>query len=321
MRPDGRELPGELRLGDLEIFFAVRRCGAVTSASRALGVSPSSVSKAIARLEARLHTSLLSRGAQGVTLTDEALSRLPDLERALAHLHRAVRGTTREERTLHFAGPSFLVSLFAPIIARALPEVRLCALELPPAVLRSCATENQFALSLLAGRAGLPSLWHARQVGELRRSLFARPSLANTLAPFPVEPARVQALPFITPVYTLNGQFVHADDGCPLAFTDRQCGHKTQTLGVALDLAMDVDQVVFAPCVAARERVAQGRLVEVPVRGWLVSEPMILACHPERLLAHEFNTVAEALEHSALARDAQDPAPVGAEVETWAVAK
>jgi hypothetical protein len=118
-------------------------------------------------------------------------------------------------------------------------------------------------------------------------------------------------------VYTLNGQFVHADDGCPFSFSDRQSGHKTQTLRVALDLAMEVDQLLFAPVIAARECVDAGRLIEIPVRGWHVAEPMILACHPERILAHQFRAVAEAIERSPLARSAQEAA-MGVEVQACA---
>jgi DNA-binding transcriptional LysR family regulator len=290
---DHSELPPDLRLSDLERLFAIRRHGGVTSAAHALGVSPSQVSKAIARLEEQLHLMLLSRSAQGVTLTDDALRILPDLEQAMTHLGRAFNVKSDTTRVLYFAGPSFLVSLYSPVVARALPHVRLCALELPPSVLRTLAPENQFELSLSAGRACHPDNWHSLAVGEVRRGLFARPQLAAQLEPFPVEAERIAEVPFITPVYTLNGQFVNADDACPLGFTERKIGHKTQTLRVALDLAVEVDQLLFAPVMAARGY--QERLVEIPVRGWHVADPMMLACHPERLLQHEFDAVAAAI--------------------------
>jgi DNA-binding transcriptional LysR family regulator len=242
---------------------------------------------------------LLSRGAHGVTPTDEALRILPELEQAMSHLERAFKGGHDESRVLNCAGPSFLVSLLLPVIAQALPRARLYALELPPAILRSMAPENQFEISLIAGRVNLPRSWHLRAVGQVRRGLFARPRLAQQLQPFPVEPARLMEWPFITPIYTLNGQFVQADDDCPLGFAERKLGHKTQTLRVALDLAAEVDQLLFAPIVAARDQVEAGRLVEVPVSGWHVTDPLTLACNPGRLLAHEFNAVAAAVELAA----------------------
>lgn len=289
-------LPADLKLGDLDTFFAVRRFGAVTSAARALGASPSHVSKTIARLEAQLQVMLLSRGAHGVTLTDEALRILPDLEQAMTCLARVFHGESQEARALNFAAPSFLVSLFLPVIARTLPHLRMQALELPPPVVRSLAPEHQFDLSLMVGEACLPRSWHTRRVGEIRRGLLARPPMAQQLRPFPVEPARLRGFPFITPVYTLNGQFVQADDDCPLGFVERKLGHKTQTLRVALDLAVEIDQLLFAPILSARQFLDSGALVEVPVRDWHVTEPLVLACYPDRLLAQEFNAVAAAVE-------------------------
>jgi DNA-binding transcriptional LysR family regulator len=292
-------LPADLRLGDLDTFFAVRRFGAVTSAARALGASPSHVSKTIAKLEAQLQVMLLSRGAHGVTLTDAALRILPDLEQAVTCLSRVFHGESQEARALNFAAPSFLVSLFLPVIARTLPGLRMQALELPPQVVCSQAPEHQFDLSLMLGEVRLPRSWHTQPVGEIRRGLLARPSLAAQLRPFPVEPVRLRGCPFITPVYTLNGQFVQADDDCPLGFVERKLGHKTQTLRVALDLAAEIDQLLFAPIVAARRYLESGALVEIPVRDWRVTERLVLACYPDRLLAQEFNAVAAAVERAA----------------------
>src|SRR5207253_4035843 len=164
-----------------------------------------------------------------------------------------------------------------------------------PTLLCCLAPENQSALSLVVGDASLPRSWHTRPVGEIRRGLLARPSLAQRLQPFPVEPTQLRRWPFITPVYTLNGQFVQADDDCPLGFVERKLGHKTQTLRVALDLAAEVDQLLFAPIVAARQYLDGGALVEIPVQGWRVTEPLILACYPDRLLSQEFNGVAAAV--------------------------
>jgi len=297
--PRRRAPPSNIRLGDLSTFFAVRRYGGVTSAARALGVSPPQVSKAIARLEAQLQVVLLSRGSHGVALTDEALRILPDLEQVMRHLERVLNGASNGARQLTCAGASFLVSLFLPVIAQALPRVRLCALELPPAVLPSLAPENQFEIGLIAGRKCFPRSWDAREVGQIRRGLLARPELAERLGPPPVDPLRLKPWPFITPVYSLNGQFVQADDDCPLGFAERRLGHKTQTLRVALDLAASVDQVLFGPILAARSHIETGRLVEVPVRGWHVIDTLTLACNPERLLAQEFEAIVVAVERGA----------------------
>ena len=64
--PRPRDVISELHVADLTTFLAVRRAGSVSTAARELGVTPSQVSKAIARLEATLRVRLFSRGARGV---------------------------------------------------------------------------------------------------------------------------------------------------------------------------------------------------------------------------------------------------------------
>jgi DNA-binding transcriptional LysR family regulator len=290
-----RSVPADLRLGDVTTFFAVQRCGSVTGAARDLGTSPSHVSKAIARLEAQLRLSLLSRGVHGVALTDEALRILPDLEQAVRHLSRVLDSNAEEQRTLAVAAPSYLITLFLPVMAEAQPHLRFCGLELPPAMVRARAAENFFDLCLMAGRVNLPSAWYSKPLGPLRRSLLARPPLAKWLgSPATIE--KVRSIPFITPVYTANGQFVQADDDCPLSLAERRPGHKVQTIQLALELAASVDQLVFGPVIAARRQLDEGRLVEVPVKGWRSSETLTLACNPERLLAQELKAISEAVQ-------------------------
>jgi DNA-binding transcriptional LysR family regulator len=294
-RETGRGLLENLRLADFVTFFAVQREGSVSGAARALGVSPSHVSKTVARLEKQLHLVLLNRGVHGVSVTDEALRIMPDLEEVVRRLQRVIEQPQSEQtRTLTVAGPSWLIMLLLPVIAESQQQLRFCALELPPATLRAHAAENFFDLSLIAGRANLPSSWHRTQVGEVRRVLLARPSLASRLQPMPARVERVLEIPFITPVYSSNGQFVQADDDCPVSYSERRLGHRVQTFHMALELAARIDQVVFGPLIAARHYVEQDRLVEIPVHGWKSNELLSVACNPERVLAHEHAAIIEA---------------------------
>jgi DNA-binding transcriptional LysR family regulator len=287
-----------LRLGDVSTFFAVQQCGSVSGAARALGTSPSQVSKAVSRLETELHLKLLSRSAHGVALTDGALRILPDLEQALKAFGRAVNTDSDETRTLAVAGASWIVALFLPVIAAAQPHLRFCGLELPPSMLRAHVAENFFDLCMIVGGANLPATWHSRPIGELRLALFARPALARRLGPSGATVDKLRLIPFITPVYTVNGQFVQADDDCPLPFGERRLGHRAQTIHVAFELAARVDQVVFGPVLAARRHLETGRLVEVPVKGWGSTVTLSLACNPERLMAREHAAVIEAMSNT-----------------------
>jgi DNA-binding transcriptional LysR family regulator len=62
---DGKLLSG------VTVFLAVVEAGTIASAAEALGLSPSGVSRALARLEQRVGTRLLARTTRSLSLTDE----------------------------------------------------------------------------------------------------------------------------------------------------------------------------------------------------------------------------------------------------------
>ncbi|RVA45438.1 LysR family transcriptional regulator, partial [Mesorhizobium sp. M7A.F.Ca.US.001.01.1.1] len=59
------------RSGEIEVFVRVVEEGSFSSAARALRMTPSAVSKLIARLEARLGARLVSRSTRKLQLTPE----------------------------------------------------------------------------------------------------------------------------------------------------------------------------------------------------------------------------------------------------------
>lgn len=80
-------------LSDLHIFYAVAVCGGLNAAARSLRVDPSTVSRALDQLEARLNTRLVRRTAQGVVLTkagEMALARVRTIENQIEELEREV---------------------------------------------------------------------------------------------------------------------------------------------------------------------------------------------------------------------------------------
>jgi DNA-binding transcriptional LysR family regulator len=286
---------GELRLGDLATFLAVRRAGSITAAARELTVTPSQVSKAIARLEHTLRLQLLTRGSRGVCLSEAGLRVLPHVEAAVARL-LAVGSTNAEATELTVAAPSYLLESFLPTIERAQPQLHVRGLELPPALLRAYSAEDFFDVCMMhAGMDRLPPSWSSVHVGEIRQALFASPALARKLGTQPVTEERVRSVPFISPVYYADGHLVPAQDDCPLHRADREVGHQVLTVVLALQLATKSEQLVFGPCIAARGHLVAGRLVEVRVQGWNVRSQLYLACNGDRVLARVRNSVADAL--------------------------
>ena len=59
------------RSGEIEVFVRVVSLGGFSSAARAFNMTPSAVSKLVARLESRLGTRLLNRSTRKLQLTAE----------------------------------------------------------------------------------------------------------------------------------------------------------------------------------------------------------------------------------------------------------
>lgn len=96
-------------LAGLGAFVRTLETGSFSAAARALGVSPSAVSKTVARLEGRLGVLLLQRGTRRLQPTPEGLSLFERGQRVVAELE-AAQGELRESR-----GPRGPLRITAPM--------------------------------------------------------------------------------------------------------------------------------------------------------------------------------------------------------------
>jgi len=274
----------DLRVADLLTLLAVERAGSLSIAARQRGVTRSQVSKAIARLESHYRTTLLARGARGVTLSEAGRRIVPHVAAAL----RELRATTRDEPRaieLTIAGPSYLVAHVVASMSRKMPTLRVRALELAPPLLRAYLSEAVFDMALVPGGVNAPpAAWTSDGAGTIRLALFGPPALAKRLAPLPTTEDRVRATPFVAPM-SPGDRFVPIADDCPLSLDARIVAHEAQTIGTALELAAAGGRLVFGPAVAARRLVATRELVEIPVEGWNVSEPLFVLCNRDTVRA------------------------------------
>jgi DNA-binding transcriptional LysR family regulator len=286
----------ELRLGDLTTFLAVRRAGSVTHAARAMRVTPSQVSKAIARLESALRMRLLTRGARGVALSEAGHRVAPQVEDAVSRLRSLDRAEPVAGREITIAAPSWLAVTIVPRIASLLGGVRVRSLELPPSMIRALVAEQIFDLALFPGTSErLPASWVSVQAGDIRKGLFADPAVAKTLGPSPVPEARIREIPFVGNVFNADGVYVSVDDDCPIPRADRTIGHEAQTFAVALELAARTGYLLYGPVLAARMHTARGDLVEVHVKGWNARDPLQVACDGGRVLSRVHATTTKAV--------------------------
>jgi DNA-binding transcriptional LysR family regulator len=285
----------DLRLSDLRTFMAVVRLGSINGAARGLHVSPSQVSKAIERLERRLNLELLTRGRRGVSVSAAGQHAIRRFEAIFAEL-AALDGEGKSgSHQFTIVATAFLNAAFIPTIVSAVPRLRVRSVELPPGVASAYAAERLFDAALTNGTEKWPKSWNRVPIGELRRALFAAPPMAQRLGRKPLRPESLSGVPFIAPVYSYHGQVVPGEDGCPIPASERQSGHQTQTVALALDLAQLGEQVVFAPEIAARPYVASGRLVELPVVGWDVRDSLFIVCDAERVMASDLRDIVAAL--------------------------
>ena len=74
------------RSGEMEIFAKVAQAGSLSAAARALGLTPSAVSRILARTEQRLGTRLLLRTTRRISLTFEGAAFLEECQRILREL-------------------------------------------------------------------------------------------------------------------------------------------------------------------------------------------------------------------------------------------
>jgi DNA-binding transcriptional LysR family regulator len=276
----------ELRMADLVTFLAVHRAKSVTAAARVLGVTPSQVSKAVARLERALNVELLVRGPRGISASDAGREFVPRLEELVARLTGLRSSDSDKQPELTLAAPSYLHGPIVPRVAAALPDRRLRCLSMPQMLVRAYASERLFQAAITVGKERFPEHWVESELGPLRSALFAAPKLARSLGRSPVSLEALAGVPFISPIYLVNGQAMPVEDGCPLRRGDRTLGQEVETIGVGLELAVGGAQVIFGPTIAARTLVDAGRLVEVEVEGWevRVSEPLYLYCDGDQVL-------------------------------------
>jgi DNA-binding transcriptional LysR family regulator len=163
----------------LALFAAVIEQRSFSGAGRLLGLTPSAVSRAVDRIEARLGVRLLLRSTRALTLTAEGQAYLQMARRILADLDQA------EQQIADQGAPRGRLRISA-----ALSHGRLCVVPLLgefaalyPHILVEIALTDRL-VDIAAGQADVAirfgpladSTLTARKLGETRRVIIAAPS-------------------------------------------------------------------------------------------------------------------------------------------------
>jgi DNA-binding transcriptional LysR family regulator len=167
------------RSGEMEVFVQVFETGGFSAAARALGLTPSAVSKLVTRLEARLGTQLVRRSTRKLQLTAEGQEFYERSVRVLADMDEAERSATAD------AAPRGRVSLNTSVSFGThvlIPLVPLFRARHPQVLLDIALTDR--VVDLMDERADIAIRWGAlppsdlvaRRLGETTQAVVAAPS-------------------------------------------------------------------------------------------------------------------------------------------------
>ncbi|OWT80872.1 MULTISPECIES: LysR family transcriptional regulator [unclassified Achromobacter] len=253
------------RSGELEVFVRVIELGGFSAAARACGMTPSAVSKLVARLEQRLGTRLVNRSTRQLQLTPEGCAFyergvriLADLEEAErnASEHTAPRGHLRVSANVPF-GHHFLLPLATEFLERH-PGVTL-DIVLTDEVID--ILEQRTCVAVRAGPLKSSSLV-ARKLGGTRMMIVGAPSYLVRHGT-PATPTELLAH------NRLGANYVRAQPGWPLRYAAEDVvlpvtGNAQASDGEALHrLALAGLGLARLAAFQVRDDIAAGRLLPV----------------------------------------------------------
>jgi DNA-binding transcriptional LysR family regulator len=166
------------RSGEMEVFVQVFDRGGFSAAARLLGITPSAVSKLVARLEARLGMQLVHRSTRKLQLTPEGQQFYESSVRVLAELDEAERSVTADAtprgRVTVNTSLSFGTQVLVPLVPRLLQQHPLVSLDI-------ALTDR--VVDLMDERADIAIRWGplpssellARRLGETAQVIVGAP--------------------------------------------------------------------------------------------------------------------------------------------------
>lgn len=162
---------------DLRYFTATARRGGLSGAARDLGVSPQTVGRRIAALEAEIGIPLFVRHPSGYRLTDDGRTLLIDseaVEEAMARLHaNAISRTGSVAGLVRLAAPETLTThILLPGLRPLLDRYPALTLEIVTGIapIGIARGEADIALRLVRPERGALTI---RQVGRMEHALYA----------------------------------------------------------------------------------------------------------------------------------------------------
>lgn len=253
------------RAGDMEMFVQVVEQGGFSAAARVSRMTPSAVSKLVARLEQRLGARLVNRSNRAFQLTAEGCGFYERATRILADMEDAERNAGEGERPVGQVRLNTSASYATHVLAGILPDF----LDRYPHVTIDLV-QTDMVVDLLAERTDVAvragplksSRLVARRLGDTAMTIVAAPSYLNRFG----EPQTVEDLDRHR---RLGFGYARSVDGWPLRQGDKTvlvpvAGHVQASDGECLRrLALGGCGLVRVAAFTIRDDIATGRLTPV----------------------------------------------------------
>lgn len=170
------------RSGEMEVFVQVVERGGFSSAARSVGMTPSAVSKLVARLEARLGTRLINRSTRVFKLTSEGCVFFERATRILADIEDAERiasaGEVPSGRLRLSTSASYATHVLAGILPEFLERYPAITVDIVQSDLVVDLLEERMDVAVRAGPLKSSSLI-ARRLGDTAMTIVAAPSYVD----------------------------------------------------------------------------------------------------------------------------------------------
>ncbi|ANN66642.1 LysR family transcriptional regulator [Bordetella bronchialis] len=210
-------------LDEMQTFIAVVDTGSITAASAQLGQTVSAISRALARLERKLDTTLLQRTTRRLALTEEGRLFLADARRIVESVdameeQMAVRRHVPSGLLRVNAASPFMLHVIVPLVGGFRERYPEIALELHTSDQIIDLLEQRTDIAIRIGPLRDSTL-HARPLGSNALRILASPAyLAQRGKPrTPDDLARHSLLGFTQPETLNNWPLRHAaGDGLPI---------------------------------------------------------------------------------------------------------
>ena len=298
-------------LGDVEAFLAIADKGTISAAAVALGTTASVLSRAVARLEARLGVQLMRRTTRRLSLTDAGKSYLDQSRHAFAMMADAERSMRDQGGEL-----SGTVRLSAPTTYGhyRLPPLLQAFMEQHPRVMVELSISNrnvdlvQEGYDMAIRQGALPdSGLIARQLEDAQLCLVAAPAyLARAGVPATIaDLAQHACLPFTMPSTGKLAPWQLREEGRDVDWQPGARMHISDDVLGVVTLAQQGLGICQTYRFIADERLRSGQLAPVLPPHWGRTRPFSLIYPPHRSLSAACRALIEAITKGAQAEGAQ----------------